>query len=935
MHCIGKPASIKMAAPAANPHQAAHTALVTAPRGCLEKEDVYGDELVDIANIVVFVDLSTSTPLIHCMSWSDLRSTIISPNTTPQDRVRFWRAEPIPSNYVYHVHDRWYDPMLEPLTRYYNTFVYTGSYDAEVGTYYAVSALHGATERLHRVRPVHRADVVAYVREEIDAAELRRRLQETAGVRDGATTPVTFRPRPEDTILPDALLTERRLLITRLAGGRPFGLTEQWQRGGAEAYRIFDGEEPMVADAAPAAAAAAAAPAPSAAPRVSSARRQAAIDAAIRSMDRAFQEAAGRLGVEAPRSRSWLLRREDIQGGGAAPVGPMIDPSLLGVPPSPQLPAPPRDEVAPAPVANEVAQGPPLRYMVQIPGASDPSGVSLSPLGQVVSDIRSDEERANWSLFFEELVVRRVGGAVPTTLHVWVRPEGEAGVVAVTAEPEEGGLAPYDIDRWRRYFQRELLSRPPVARIMQEGTRVILLNGRPGGGDVPARDATIDVWKWHGRYYYITNGYHAPMPVLYRGVLDFRQQPDGPQRRLLLSPSGEPYFYEYMPQQCRFQMALLLGSAEVQALIASQSHYYRRTPPAHLYLTHGATTFVQAAGAYYSLQDGNEYVPVAGGAEHVQLSIGRQRWQYHLATRRLLHENQPVAAIPPPLQETLALLATQPSFSVDYGTPELAIAVRQVGRELYYSATLPADSTASGARSRWEPVLLTRSAYITMHGQHTHVLLPTVLPDHWAELRDQLPGGLSALYYTLLERQFDRYWAAVSAATGTGFTLEDMDAGGDMLEVRMTDDQLVYADILDGTIVSPPDLSWPTIYLVHQYDGNVQFIRTAYGAFVPHVDGGLDAFPPAARASFNELWRLLDNGAAAIYPYTTGCLMPGALVYGDVHIFPWREEYVAVDVRRGEGVALPDVAQGDESVIGAPADVAAYVRYRGAVPAVA
>lgn len=146
-----------------------------------------------LRNLVLFLDLTTPTAHLRCYRWDEVRQLIEQPDTPATDRVRFWRSVAIPSNYVYRLSDMWLDPVLEPLTRYYNTFVLRHEYERAIGTSYGVSSLHRAIETIRVPEVVHRADVRAFFAGTMTREELLARVP-------GAQT--AFEPAAEDLVAP-------------------------------------------------------------------------------------------------------------------------------------------------------------------------------------------------------------------------------------------------------------------------------------------------------------------------------------------------------------------------------------------------------------------------------------------------------------------------------------------------------------------------------------------------------------------------------------------------------------------------------------------------------------------------------------------------------------------------------------------------------------
>lgn len=215
-----------------------------AARTPLETEDEYGDALADIDATVYLVLLDTAEPLVHWLSWYDLRATLEQPGVPAAERVRKWRSLAAPSNYVYRVKDRWYGPMLEPLSRHYNSFVVAPAMSLEIGTSVGSSQLHGAREAIHAVYPIHRADVRAYLAGTMTGTALRARLHaQVPFLSPAADAHATYRftPAPDDRVGPAAIMTRQQLGLARVFDSRLSGYGSHWLEGRGEYRRCFDG----------------------------------------------------------------------------------------------------------------------------------------------------------------------------------------------------------------------------------------------------------------------------------------------------------------------------------------------------------------------------------------------------------------------------------------------------------------------------------------------------------------------------------------------------------------------------------------------------------------------------------------------------------------------------------------------------------------------
>lgn len=218
----------------------------------LETEDEYGDPLSTLDNTVYLVVLDTPEPLVHWLSWYDLRATLEQPDTPASERVRYWRTTALPSNYVFRVKDRWYGPMLEPLSRHYNTFVVTGREYMAIGTTVGASQLCNALEYIHAIAPVHRRDVLAYLGGHLSAPSFRARIQpaltaftpsvtSTGSPMTPASATYYFTPAPEDLVRPECVMAPHHLGLARVVDGGLSGYGRYWRRGARERRQCFSG----------------------------------------------------------------------------------------------------------------------------------------------------------------------------------------------------------------------------------------------------------------------------------------------------------------------------------------------------------------------------------------------------------------------------------------------------------------------------------------------------------------------------------------------------------------------------------------------------------------------------------------------------------------------------------------------------------------------
>lgn len=205
-------------------------------RHCVDQTDVLGDELTDIRdprNVIFILDLTSDRPHLRCFAWTDVRQIIEQQGTPPNERVRYWRSAPVTPNYVHKLSDVWLDPAIDVLTELYNTFIIRSSYEAEIGTYYGASSLHGAVERIRMPEPAHRADVRAFLEGAITREELLARV-----------TP-SFYPEPEDLIAPAYhRISTTAAFIGEVDDGQPAGYGLLWQRFNPPLRQRFD--EPLV-----------------------------------------------------------------------------------------------------------------------------------------------------------------------------------------------------------------------------------------------------------------------------------------------------------------------------------------------------------------------------------------------------------------------------------------------------------------------------------------------------------------------------------------------------------------------------------------------------------------------------------------------------------------------------------------------------------------
>lgn len=154
---------------------------------------------------IIFIHIDTLHPHITYQPWLDLRWNLQSSNSV---------SLPGSNASYYHIDGYWYSAIIEPLSRYYNTFLVRDSYTRR---------LRGNVEQVYTVQPIHRFIAREVILGNMIASDLLDLLQSE------------FHPLNEDLISPGLVIeSDKKLILTSLSDENPSLPYSRWTQGDSE-----------------------------------------------------------------------------------------------------------------------------------------------------------------------------------------------------------------------------------------------------------------------------------------------------------------------------------------------------------------------------------------------------------------------------------------------------------------------------------------------------------------------------------------------------------------------------------------------------------------------------------------------------------------------------------------------------------------------------